>query len=58
MNKVYTENININFKNTENVDKLFLIEKKTKKQKNLHWKDIRNKKIIVVDCIKREKKLL
>ena len=27
MNKVYTENININLKNVENVEKLFLTEK-------------------------------
>ena len=30
MNKVYTENININLKNVENVEKLLLIEKNKK----------------------------
>ena len=30
MNKVYTENININFEDVENVEKLFLIEKNKK----------------------------
>ena len=30
MNKVYAENININLKNVENVEKLFLIEKNKK----------------------------
>ena len=29
-NKVYTENLNINLKNVENVEKLFLIEKNKK----------------------------
>ena len=35
MNEVYTENININLKNVENVEKLFLIGKKKQKKKNL-----------------------
>ena len=30
VNKVYTENININLKNVKNVEKLFLIEKNKK----------------------------
>ena len=30
VNEVYTENININLKNVENVEKLFLIEKNKK----------------------------
>ena len=33
MNEVYTENMNINFKNVENVEKLFLIGKNKKKNK-------------------------
>ena len=36
MNEVYTENININLKNVENVEKLFLIGKNKTKQKKTY----------------------